>query len=104
MTSHDDTWACGYANSPTATKHFLFDDCNLDECYRVETSFEDPIQRALFYGEHPWDQVQCPLYIATFDIAAALPIATSTPVTDLRHYINSNLVYNDLKFRPLFSK
>ena len=42
-------------------------------------------------------EVQCPLDIATLDKAAALPIATSTPVTDLRHYINSNLVYNDLK-------
>ena len=41
--------------------------------------------------------IQCPLDIATLDKAAALPIATSTPVTDLRHYINSNLVYNDLK-------
>ena len=48
--------------------------------------------------------LQCPLDIATLDIAAALLIATSTPVTDLRHYINSNLVYNDLRFRPLFSK
>ena len=48
--------------------------------------------------------IQWPLDIATLDIAAALPIATSTPVTDLRHYINNNLVYNDLKFRPLFSK
>ena len=42
-------------------------------------------------------KIQCPLDIATLDKAAALPIATSTPVTDLRHYINSNLVYNDLK-------
>ena len=48
--------------------------------------------------------IQCPLDIATLDIAAALPIATSTPVTDLHHYINSNFVYNDLKFPPLFSK
>ena len=41
--------------------------------------------------------VQCSLDTATLDIAAALPIATSNPVTDLRHYINSNFVYNDLK-------
>ena len=41
--------------------------------------------------------VQCPLDIATLDLAAALLIATSTPVTNLCHYINSNLVYNDLK-------
>ena len=42
--------------------------------------------------------VQCPLDIATLDIAAALAIATSTPVTNLRQYINSDLGYNDLKF------
>ena len=48
--------------------------------------------------------LQCPLDIATSDIAAALPIATSNPVTDLRHYINNNFVYNDLIFRPLCSK
>ena len=43
------------------------------------------------------NNIQYPLDIATLDIAAALPTATSTPVTDLRHYIKSNLVYNDLK-------
>ena len=48
--------------------------------------------------------IQCPLYIATLDIAAALPIATSTPVTNLRQYINSDLGYNDLKIQPLCSK
>ena len=42
--------------------------------------------------------------IATLDIAAALPIATSTPVTNLRQYINSDLGYNDLKIQPLCSK
>ena len=39
--------------------------------------------------------IQCPLDIATLVKAAALPIATSTTVTDLQHYINYNLVYND---------
>jgi len=38
------------------------------------------------------------------DKAAALPIATSTPVTNLRQYINSDLGYNDLKFQLLCSK
>ena len=33
--------------------------------------------------------------IATFEIAAALLKVTSTPMTDLRQYINSILVYND---------
>ena len=42
--------------------------------------------------------IQCPLDKATLDIAAALPIATSTPVTNLRQYINSDLGYNYLKF------
>ena len=48
--------------------------------------------------------IQCPLYIATLDIAAALPIATSKPVTNLRQYINSDLGYSDLKIQPLCSK
>ena len=48
--------------------------------------------------------IQCPLDIATLDLAAALPITTSTPVTNLCHYINSNLVYNDLRIQPLCSK
>ena len=46
----------------------------------------------------------CPLDIATLDIATALPIATSNPVTNLRQYINSDLGYNDLKFQLLCSK
>ena len=48
--------------------------------------------------------IQCPLDIATFDIADVLPIATSIPVTNLRQYINSNLGYNDFKFQLLCSK
>ena len=35
--------------------------------------------------------IQCPLDIATLDIAAALALATSTSVTNLRKYINSDL-------------
>ena len=45
--------------------------------------------------------IQCPLDIQTLDKAAALPIAAATCVTDLRHYINSNLVYSNLKFLVL---
>ena len=48
--------------------------------------------------------IQCPLDITTLDKAAALPIATSTPATNLRQYINSDLGYNDLKFQLLCSK
>ena len=51
-----------------------------------------------------YQDIQCPLDIATLDLAAALPIATSTPVTNVRQYINSNLGYNDLKIQPLCSK
>ena len=42
--------------------------------------------------------IQCPLDIATLDLAVALPIAISIPATNLRQYINSDLGYNDLKF------
>ena len=49
-------------------------------------------------------EVQCPLYIATLDIAAALPIATLTAVTNLCQYINSDLGYNDLNFSVFCTK
>ena len=42
--------------------------------------------------------LQCPLDKATLDIAAALPLATSTPVTSLRQYLNIDLGHSDLKF------
>ena len=42
-------------------------------------------------------QVQSPLGFATLDKAAALGLATSRAVTDLRQYINSDLGYSDLK-------
>ena len=42
-------------------------------------------------------QIQCPLGFATLDKAAALALATSRAVTDLRQYINSDLGYSDLK-------
>ena len=35
---------------------------------------------------------------------AGVPIATSTPMANLRQYINSDLGYNDLKFQLLCSK
>ena len=40
----------------------------------------------------------------TRGLAANLGIATSTPVTDLCQYINSDIVFSDLKFRPLYSE
>ena len=46
-------------------------------------------------------EIQCPLDIKTLDKAAALPIAAATRVTDLRHYINSNLGYSNLKLLGL---
>ena len=42
--------------------------------------------------------------ITTLDIAAALPIATSTPVTNLGQFINSDLGYNNLDFSVFCSK
>ena len=48
--------------------------------------------------------VQCPLGFATLDKAAALGLATATPLTDLRQYINSDLGFSDLKCAFLFSK
>ena len=38
------------------------------------------------------------------DIAANLDLATARNLTDLRQYINSDLVFSDLKFRPLCSE
>ena len=43
--------------------------------------------------------IQCPLDIATLDIAAALPIATSNPVTNLHQSIKSDLGCKDLKYQ-----
>ena len=38
------------------------------------------------------------------DIAANLDLVTGRALTDLRQYINSDLVFSDLKFRPLYSE
>ena len=40
----------------------------------------------------------------TLDKAAALGLATATPLTDLRQYINSNLGFSNLKIWLLYSK
>ena len=45
-----------------------------------------------------WNRIQCPLDIATLDIAAALSIATSTPVTEASRYIQCAL-YSSMIFR-----
>ena len=42
----------------------------------------------------PMPVVQCPLGFTTLDKAAALALATATPLKDLRQYINSNR-FND---------
>ena len=36
--------------------------------------------------------------------AANLALATANPLTDLRQYINSDLVFSDLKFWALYSE
>ena len=56
------------------------------------TSIEDAIGTQFFSIK-----VQCPLDIETLDKAAALDLATATPLTDLRQYINSNLGFRDLE-------
>ena len=38
------------------------------------------------------------------DIAANLDLATARDLTGLRQYMNSDLVFSDLKFRPLYSE
>ena len=38
------------------------------------------------------------------DIAANLDLATARALTDPCQYINSDLVFSDLKFRPLYSE
>ena len=50
-----------------------------------------------------FEDIQCPLDIATLDKAAALAKATATRVTDLRQYINSDLGYSTLKFSALYT-
>ena len=41
---------------------------------------------------------------ATMGLAANLDLATARGLTDFRQYINSDLVFSDLKFRPLCSE
>jgi len=40
----------------------------------------------------------------TLGLAANLALATSIPMTDLRQYINSDLVFSDLKLQLLYGK
>ena len=49
-------------------------------------------------------KIQCPLGFATLGKAAALALATSRALTDLRQYINSDLGFSDLKMCFLYSK
>ena len=41
---------------------------------------------------------------STLGFAANLDLATARDLTDPRQYINSDLVFSDLKFRPLYSE
>ena len=50
------------------------------------------------------DIIQSPLGFATRDKAAALALATSKAVTDLRQYINSDLGFSDLEICFLCTK
>ena len=40
----------------------------------------------------------------TIDLAANLDLATARDLTDPRQYINSDLVFSDLKFQPFYSE
>ena len=42
--------------------------------------------------------------VATMGLAANPDLATSRALTDFRQYINSDLVFSDLKFQPLCSE
>ena len=48
--------------------------------------------------------VHCTLGFATMGYVANLALATANSLTDLRQYINSDLVFSDLKFWPLYSE
>ena len=67
--------------------------------HRGRASFQ-----SLSISASPLIEVQSPLGFATRGLAANLGLATSTAVTDLRQYINSNLGYSDLEISLLYSK
>ena len=52
----------------------------------------------------PVNIIQSTLGFATMDIAANLDLATGRALTDLHQYINSDLVFSDLKFGPFIVK
>ena len=49
-------------------------------------------------------KVQSTLGFATLDKAANLDLATARALTDVRQYINSDLVFSDLKFKALLTE
>ena len=51
-----------------------------------------------------FSRVQSTLGFATMDKAAALALATATPLTDLRQYINSYHGFSDLEISAIYSK
>ena len=50
---------------------------------------------ARWFSNHIY--IQSTLGFETLDKAAALGLATATPLTDLRQYMNSNLGFSNLK-------
>ena len=90
-------WPCKSARSHTMNRKFVF------ATSAIHVGVVSVIDISLF-PMFILNPLQCPLDITTLDIATALPIATSTPVTNLCHYIKSNLVYNNLRIQPLCSK
>ena len=56
-----------------------------------------PFENPQVYSRRLLSLVQYPLGFATLGKAAALALATSRALTDLRQYINSNLGFSDLE-------
>ena len=67
-----------------------------------QTNFGHRLPRA-FAGFHT-PKIQSTLGFTTRGLAVNLALATGRAVTDLRQYINSDLVFSDLKFGPLCSE
>ena len=67
--------------------------CSLEQREKVAFCTIDRWQISLFINH----ELQSPLGFATLDKAAALALATATPLTDLRQYMNSHLGFSNLK-------
>ena len=76
-------------------RQYETDDEKFGEPNELDLGFTEPCSVLLTPRKR---KIDGQLGFATLDKAAALALATATPLTDLRQYINSDLGYNDLKF------